>query len=114
MERQFAALDSMQTALRRELPDLRIVTVLKSDSASRLTTMVGSHAIPVLLDSPQQAFEKMYGASKHRSFFLYDRAGCLLQGGVDASLEKRADYTRMLDQLQKTYLPGGTAAAPHE
>ena len=114
MERQFAALDSMQTMLRRQVPDLRVLTVLKRDSESRLATMVGSRTLPVLLDSPELAFEKTYGASKHRAFFLYDRAGCLLQGGVDASIEKRADFTRLLDLLQKTYLPGGSAAAPHE
>ena len=104
MERQFAAMDSVRTLLRSsDLPGLEMITVLKRDGLARLETMVGRKTAPVLLDSPELVFEKVYGAAKRRPFFFYDRKGCLLSGGIEGDLSVRADRARLIDDILKAY-----------
>ncbi len=104
MERQFAAMDSVRTLLRSsDLPDLEMIAVLQREGESRLETMVGKLTRPVLLDSPELVFEKVYCASKQRPFFLYDRKGCLMAGGVAGDLSVRADRARIIEDILKTY-----------
>ncbi|MBM3317902.1 MAG: hypothetical protein FJY75_08610 [Candidatus Eisenbacteria bacterium] len=106
MERQFAALDSLQAELRAgELPSLQVVAVLKQDARSRVDTMVGARRLPVLYDGSSRVFEKIYGASKKRAFFLYDAEGCLIAGGVEGDPDKRADRATIRQRLLDTYGP---------
>lgn len=105
MERQFAALDSLRTQVcPKDLPELQIVAVLKADARDRLQKMTGTRTTPVLLDAGGPVFEKIYGASKKHSLFLFDAQGCLKEGGMEADLSKRADFTiihqRLIDALR--------------
>lgn len=102
MERQFAALDSLRSDVcAREMPELQIVAVLKADARDRLNTMVGRLETPVLLDAAGPVFEKIYGASKKHSFFLFDAESCLLEGGMEADLNKRPDFSIVQQRLKE-------------
>ena len=96
-------MDSFATALRArpQFQDLVVVAILKDDAKDRLAKMVASVRTPVLLDTPEAKFRGTFGVSGARCFFIFDRAGCLIECDIAVTPDQPGQLDLLLDALRK-------------
>ena len=87
------------------LHDLVVWVVLKEGAEKRLDAMVGKRGMPVLQDTEDVGFQRLYGADRSRAHFVYDRAGCLAEITDARSPEIRNSPRLLLPALEQAARP---------
>jgi hypothetical protein len=90
-----------QMRARPELRDLVVVAVLKDDAKDRVAKMVGEMKLPVLQDTAETDFKRTFGISGARSFFIFDRQGCLIECDIAVTPEEPGQLEGLIPPLQR-------------
>jgi hypothetical protein len=95
--------DSFATALRgrSEFHDLVAVAILKDDAKDRAAKMIAACPTPVLLDTPEENFKGTFGVSGARSFFVFDRQGCLIEWDIAVTPDQPGQLDQLVDPLHR-------------
>ncbi len=83
------------------LRDLVVLVVLKEDAKEKLAKMVGEGRLPVLQDTPEVDFRQTFGVSGARSFFVFDRQGCLTDCDVAVTPDEPGQLDSLIAPLQR-------------
>jgi hypothetical protein len=95
--------DSFATRMRErpEFRDLAVIVVLKEESKDRVEKMVADRRLPVLLDTEETGFKRTFGVSGARSFFVFDRQGCLIECDVAVTPEEPGQIDALVEPLRR-------------
>ena len=96
-------MDSFATVLRGrpEFQDLVAVAILKDDAKDRATKMIAACRTPVLLDTAAENFKGTFGVSGARSFFIFDRQGCLTEWDIAVTPDQPGQLDALIDALRR-------------
>jgi hypothetical protein len=86
---------------RPEFGDLTVLAVLKQTSKDRLAKMVADRTLPVLQDTPEVDFQRTFGISGARAFFVFDRNGCLIECDIAVAPERGGQLDQLLAPLRR-------------
>jgi hypothetical protein len=86
---------------RPEFADLVVVVVLKEDSKDRVAKMVADLRLPVLQDTAETNFKRTFGVSGARSFFVFDRQGCLIESDIAVTPEVPGQLDALIEPLRR-------------
>ena len=84
-----------------QLKDVQIWVVLRKGRMSQIDSLVARRPLPLLADSKEVDFERLYGMASAKAHLLFDRNGCLAPVATESSSQLRKHPELILPSLRE-------------
>lgn len=84
-----------------EFADVTCLVLLKKDKMRRLKKMVGDRRLPLLQDTPEVDFERVYGMTSSSPWRVFERGGCVAADSLGLRLKDQGSPEPLMELLRE-------------
>jgi hypothetical protein len=92
---------SREFARTAEFEDVVALVILKKDKEKHLKKMVADRRLPLLLDTEEVNFERIYGMTSGKPWRVFDRRGCIAADSLGLRLKDAEDPAPLMRLLRE-------------